>query len=455
MQGAPITSFLLAILTLSLAACDSKWTSSDVSEVDSFSDTVDSPMDFDSDDLIADVPADEERECSPSTECNERVNSDGLAVAQLSPTLAVGPGCVLYVAWQDYRNDDGGFYDDYDIYFASSTNGGLSWRHPNIKVSTGTMGMDQRNPTLAVSPDGDIYLAWQDRRTLQHDIYFASSRDGGSTWTDPNIMINSDSSAEDQKVPAIAVDPAGIVYVAWEDNREDPSAIYIARSINGGETWTDPNVKITTRSSLVGESNPDIAVDEDGVVYAVWEDAREVVLQIYFARSDDGGRTWSDPSVKVTPWEMGDNQHFPAIAVGPEGNIYVVLQDGRFGDSDIYFSRSTDGGDAWSPEEIRINTDGVADTNQTDPDIAVDLSGTIHVTWEDHRETVGDIYHAVSSDNGLTWTDPNTLITTDSSDSEQGKPQIALDSHANAYLVWEDSRMEDPDIYFCSLPAGE
>ncbi len=80
-------------------------------------------------------------------------------------------------------------------------------------------------------------------------------------------------------------------------------------------------------------------------------------------------------------------QHLPSICLGPDNQIYIVWVDCRNDptcetDTDIYFARSTDGGQSFDTA-FRVSEDGASFSNS--PKIATDSSGNIYVVWHDDR----------------------------------------------------------------------
>src|SRR5262249_12419689 len=110
-----------------------------------------------------------------------------------------------------------------------------------------------------------------------------------------------------------------------------------------------------------------------------------------FARSTDGGQTWSSP-VRVNDDPRGDGafQWFGTMSVAPNGRIDVVWNDTR-GSADstqsaLYYAYSTDGGTTWSPNQ------------QASPVWNSTLG------WP-RQKKIGDYYHMISHDDGadLAW----------------------------------------------------
>ena len=175
---------------------------------------------------------------------------------------------------------------------------------------------------------------------------------------------------------------------------------------------------------------PSLAVGSDGTVYAAWGDWRNGNWDVYFTKSTDYGDSWVTPDVQVNSGP--GNQSYPSIVVDSSGNLYAVWEDDRNGDWDIYFANSSDGGLSWSNPNIRVSIDtvslGTFNRSQRFPKIEVDTIGTIYVVWQDDRWTDDDIFFAKSTDSGATFTNPNIRVNQDSAPSpDQKKPTMAVD----------------------------
>jgi hypothetical protein len=109
------------------------------------------------------------------------------------PTLGVAPNGRIDVAWYDYRNDptykDGDTRNGFqDVYYASSTDGGLTWsknRPLEDRAIDRRFGSRRTGsiygPLGLVSTDKAAYVAWDDTRngndqTANQDIYFTRVR---------------------------------------------------------------------------------------------------------------------------------------------------------------------------------------------------------------------------------------------------------------------------------------
>ena len=230
------------------------------------------------------------------------------------------------------------------------------------------------------------------------------STDQGETWSDP-VAVGptvrrtygevSDTEGQANTVgtkrvvqgPVPVVDSEGTVFVAWIDSTDDESQkglaeFYIAKSTDGGESFGDP-VRIASflepgfrpRNAYFrywASAFPKMAIGPDDELYIVYTaippDSETDEGDIFFIRSLDGGRRWSQPK-QLNQDEGTALQFFPAIDVGPDGALHVMWGDMRDDPVEtryhIYYTRSDDQGDTWGfelPElDLRVGDTRVSD----------------------------------------------------------------------------------------------
>jgi Neuraminidase (sialidase) len=188
----------------------------------------------------------------------------------------------------------------------------------------------------------------------------------------------------------------------WIGLIEDSSAIAPPRDILvmlEGETDRELDYDFV-RSSVRAEAFWDKTVvtdQQNGVSHFLWIDGVQGLSTIYVARSDDNGQTLSEGIAVSQSVEDAFN---PILAIDSGGNLYAVWRTRHHIDIDIFFARSADGGQTWS-NAVRINDDIRQAFN---PSLAVDTQGRVYVAWQNHPGTVAtDIYLSQSSDGGRTW----------------------------------------------------
>ncbi|UCG46628.1 MAG: hypothetical protein JSU94_14105 [Phycisphaerales bacterium] len=374
-----------------------------------------------------------------------RVN-DVSAGSQKIPSVAVDSAGVIYAVWNDARDNTAR-----RVYFAKSTDDGGSFGQ-SVRVDDGPAKSTQLNPRITVDGSGVVYVVWQDSRSGNWDIYFSRSTDGGASFSRPNVKV-SDEEHFAKFWPAVAVDSEGSIYVVWQDARNgyDNYDIYFARSTDGGQTF-GANVRVDDSDpNRSAQSYPSIAVDSGGNIYIAWTDDRRGDSDIYFTKSVDGGVSFVAPNVRVDDTgSAASSQLEPSIAVGANGDVYVGWTDSRrnegFNTYDTYFARSTDGGVSFL-ENIIVNDDAEGN-NQMHTQIAVDSEGGVYAVWDDYRNERWDIYFARSTDGGASFSANSKVSDNYSEMRYEAYPSLAVDGQKKVCVVWEDRRDSDVDIYF-------
>lgn len=126
----------------------------------------------------------------------------------------------------------------------------------------------------------NVYVCWSDFRNGDIDVFLASSRDRGRTWS-AAVRVTTDSvhSGRDQFSQALAVDPMnGDVYVQFYDRRDDPhdllTSFTLARSTDGGRSFTNyawNDAVFEGRNAFLGDYTWLAAYD--GRVYGIWAES--------------------------------------------------------------------------------------------------------------------------------------------------------------------------------------
>jgi hypothetical protein len=187
----------------------------------------------------------------------------------------------------------------------------------------------------------------------------------------------------------------------------------------------------------------------------VWEDERveDHYPDIYFDRSTDGGRSWSADIRVSEPHQSGRRKNAPDITVRlADESFWVVWQDNRNDDGDIYYSVSHDQGSNWDPPASVYTGTG---TQLLPRIVPHGQSGYLYAVWEDERDDDGDIYISrYNPDVDLAWSTPvkvSDVITP----TEQRNPNLTVDADGNVYVVWEELREnDDGEIYFSRWISG-
>jgi hypothetical protein len=192
----------------------------------------------------------------------------------------VGPGGEVYVTYEVF------FARGLRRHFvAKSTDGGQTFSAPVPvtplfhDLSFSSTYRKNSFSALAVSPsNGNVYVVYADEpnETVGAEVEFASSSDGGATFSSPAV-INDNSSGE-QFFPAVTVDSSGVIHASWFDTRNSPTTtslydIFATFSKDAGTTFA-PNARVT--ATLVNADSVPFIGDYAGIAagggfaHSVW-----------------------------------------------------------------------------------------------------------------------------------------------------------------------------------------
>ncbi len=288
------------------------------------------------------------------------------------------------------------------------------------------------NPAIAVDSSGNPHVVWNDSTPGNYEVYYKKSSNGGTIWTtSQRLTFNSGISWS----PAIAVGPSANLHLVWTDSTSENWESYYKKSSNGGISWTTSQ-RLTWNSGF--STYPSVAVDSSGNPHVVWEDSTPGNYEVYYKKSSNGGAVWT-AGQKLTS-TSGDSG-IPAVAVDSSGNLHVVWTEETSGNAEIYYKKSSNGGTSWTTGQRLTWTSGYS----TDPSVAVDSSGNLHVVWTDDTSGHDEIYYKKGSNGGAIWTAGQKLTST-SGASEI--PSIAVDSSGDLHLVWGDDTPGNYEIYY-------
>lgn len=376
-----------------------------------------------------------------------------------NPQIHVVGKQTVYRVWVD---EAGGF--GRHIRFERSVDGGATWSSPITLDHDKPDTSRSRDPDLVTDEKGHILVTWQTKhQTGEKEIRFTASEDFGATWRPQSVRINQAAGAFE---PRIAWDKDRHVYVTWFDERLGavrPGArkvkdlmVYFTRSSDLGRTWAEDiplstGVPDKTKRVLIS-AHPVIGADAQGRVYVLWQDTRTGQGELFFRRSEDFGASWGE-ELNVSRGGLSAGNH--SLLADQAGHLLVVWNDRREGGEAIFLTRSEDGGKDWTPP-TRVGQAAPAGVGAAFPNPAVTADGRLYLAWQDERNGRPDIYLAISTDRGKSWEEKETRLDRDDAGTAVSRlPRVAADGHGRVAVVWEDDRAGGEAIYLtASKDAG-
>lgn len=333
--------------------------------------------------------------------------------SEVEPWVDVSPANpdVVVAMWQQDRWSNGGARGNV---IGASTDGGSSWQvvaPPGVSDCTDGPFDRASDPWVSFSPNGDLHLMH-----LVLDIEAPPGQPGG--FGRNGMMV--------QKVPAGAFDDGTVApsdftepILIAEDSRGD---LHDKNSMTADPHDSDFVYAVWDLLDLPQGAtiNPDRGVFGGGLGF------KGAAL---FARTTDGGQTWSQPEVLYDPG--GVNQTIGnQVVVLPDGTLINFFNEilnfrnddgGNQFDFNLAFKRSPDRGQTWLPRGRPVRFAELVEAPVVDPDtgeshrtaevlfdVAVDRdSGALYAVWQDRRFTgVSAVAFVASYDGGSTWSTP-------------------------------------------------
>ena len=262
------------------------------------------------------------------------------------PAIATGvSNSAVSVGFERYDAE----FEDAAVLAATTDDGGRTVSDP-VRVSP--EGQNALNGRAAAAADraGNVYLAWVDASDVDFAgsgsarLEVAVSRSRGATFGAPATIATvpsgcgpNDDCGNRCPAVALAAGARGVADLAWSaGNYPDPARVFVARSRDAGKRWTPPApIGVPSGDGDRDQLRPSIVVAPDGRVDLGWadqaRDADDRLLDVYFAYSLDGARTFSRPvRLDTTP---SNTQRTPFVArigiAASNGAAHAAWQDAR------------------------------------------------------------------------------------------------------------------------------
>ena len=228
------------------------------------------------------------------------------------------------------------------------------------RVYEGPPGSGGGHPLVCRLKNGEVFAAFQAwEADSDWRILSARSKDGGLHWSQPRVLVDSESSEGNL---ALGVLKDGTVLLGYETFRlsggkDSPTAQYLSyeviRSTDHGKSWSPPT-KIPRSDKLALASYSKIIQLPDGTalmpLYAYVEGPEGNTQQqpstkhfSYVYRSRDGGRSWGDRSLIAAGFNETNLVRLKS------GKLLAVMREEQKPPGRCAISESTDGGRYWSP----------------------------------------------------------------------------------------------------------
>lgn len=289
------------------------------------------------------------------------------------------------------------------------------WSQP---VAVATSSVQILQPNVVTAADGRMHVFWSQSENPAangrivnpqeipgHEILY--SRFEAGVWAAPRPVLSSPNGTQ-ADFPSVAADDQGSLFVAWAGNQ--PNGIYFSRSAadraSSVTEWTVPQFLPVPRESATW---PSVVSNGDNNVYVVYTIPLNADRGIYLTRSEDDGDSWSDAIAvfdgETANWEVvGPAQ----LARSGDGTLHLLWtrwsQLPEMQAVALAYSRSEDDGQTWSSPEV-VTQEPILGSSI----LAVE-ERFVHRIWTGLLDGRPVVWHQFSDDGGITWGERGRVV---------------------------------------------
>ncbi len=382
------------------------------------------------------------------------------------PSIAIDPTNPnrIVIGWRQFDTVNNNFRQ---AGYGYSLDGGLSWTFPGV-IDPGVFRSD---PVLDYDNQGNFYYNSL-RQSFNCDVYKIT--DGGVDWEPPVPAFGGDKQWMTLDRSGLASDGHNYSYWntsfttcapgAFTRSTDGSNSFEPCETILGQPFWGTMTVDGNGDLYLVGRTQNNMVV----VKSTNAKDPGQSVSWDFLTNIDLDGIVYAGAAVNPEGLVgQADIDHDNSGGPG-DGNIYVlasVFRSGISDPADVMFAKSSDGGNSFSPP-VRINVDSGTDSFQWFGTMSVAPNGRIDVVYLD-TSTAGSgnvdsrLIYAWSEDQGDTWNDYAVI-------SEMFDPTIGYPNQDKmgdyfdmksdndfAHLAWCNTLNGGQDVYYTKIsPEG-
>ena len=289
------------------------------------------------------------------------------------------------------------------------------------------------------------------------------SADGGINWHTKRVPLSLKFKRSAYSDPWLEYDSYGNLYftaIQLDIQNKGKEGIFIARSTDDGTTWkTDFNFIDYNGKENIHLDRPKIYIDKspdnNNSIYISWNEINGFETYVMFSRSTDGGNTFTPP-VTVEKHDI----KYCSLTGDHNGNLYITYLKNE---KRLSVKKSTDGGKIWEKEisYLDIVPSGIKNENQyviknsdkkgirvnSEPSLSISENYDLMITFSASGKS-NDL-----SDIYFTKLEKNSNILTipikvnsDVTNNDQFFPSVTSDKSGNIFIMYQDSRNDINNI---------
>lgn len=317
------------------------------------------------------------------------------------------------------------------VYVDHSTDRGMTFSSPTAVGAKPQRirAFSEDRPSIAVDSQGKIYVAYFAEGAQPLMIYFSYSSDGGKTFSTPVLVSDQAQSARHYQAK-LAVSPLGQAYLFWNDKRDTvrdgQAALYYASTDNGeGVSFSNRKLK----DSMCECCRLAVDFDKDGL---------PVLLGRFIFPVDVRDHGMLKVSSVKPPWRVTHDdwrieacpEHGPSLAIAEDGRYHIAWFTQGARRKGLFYAHSDNQGQTFSRPLPFGNRDALAGH----PDLLA-LGRRVHLVWQEFDGVKTTIMMMRSKDGGNSW---SGAIEIAHASGASDYPFLISDGEV-AYLSWNTS----------------
>lgn len=296
------------------------------------------------------------------------------------PKIAVDEQGRVFVAFAIFRDKN----FNGQLLLARSTDEGSSFE---AAVPITADRESQRFEAIALDSDGSLFAAWLDKRNrvpakARNESYagaalaFAWSNDHGATISDTRIA--QDHTCECCRL-GIAFAGAGRPVVAFRNIFDGTVRDHAVTTFVDPQT-PGPVYRVSVddwKTDVCPHHGPSIAVSDDGAYHVSWFTNGLAHKGLFYARSPDGGRTFSDPM----PVGRFDRNPSHPFLIAARNSLWLVWKEFDGEKTTVPAMISRDNGSTWSTPIVVAET-----ADESDHPLLAKNGARVFLSWQTRSE---------------------------------------------------------------------
>jgi PKD repeat protein len=298
------------------------------------------------------------------------------------------------------------------------------------------------DPTVALTPDGGMVVAWRERQVGRYNVFFSILDDEGAVVGERHELGSNLSASMD---PTVAVDSDGRLHFVW--TALEDQELWYARADHSGDIKMGPR-RLTEATGDSAEAS--VWMDGRDHLHIVWFDGRDAGTHLYYMQLDRNG----DKVVEDTQLVQTRTEQESAVTMDSRGDLHVVWNAlAPVGQiqwrTELHYTKVSSTGELLVADRVITNSRGIIGF----PDVAVDLSNRVHVVFPEGVGPRESIHYARLDSSGRT--EAQSMVV-DNMLEGAGDVTLAVDGNDRLHMVWSQGTAGSTELrYQTFTSAGE